>query len=225
MANQYSECRYKSGDRHGRLMLTGKSYMALDKTNPKRYVEWVCDCNKIGWSLLCNILKEGHTTSCGCLNKEAILASITSHGLAKHPLYKLWGAVVDRCSNPNNIYYQKGVRICDEWKEFLPFYNWALVNRWEKGLQIDKDKLSPHKPGTLYCPQFCCFLTRLENVRNRSTTKMLEYKGEVKPFAEWCDIFSIQHRTAANRIKFGWSAEEALETPTNLLKRNKNAKC
>jgi hypothetical protein len=33
-----------------------------------------------------------------------------------------------------------GVRMCQDWiNDFMSFYNWAIVNGWKRGMQIDKD--------------------------------------------------------------------------------------
>ena len=65
-------------------------------------------------------------------------------GISSHPLYSVWASMKSRCNPKNKNSYQKenyadrGIRVCDEWKEFMPFYNWAIENGWEKGLTIDR---------------------------------------------------------------------------------------
>lgn len=66
------------------------------------------------------------------------------HGLSKHPLHNVWHGIKCRCygksSKGYNNYGALGVIMCDEWKNnFKSFYDWAISNGWEKGLQIDKD--------------------------------------------------------------------------------------
>lgn len=88
------------------------------------------------------------------------------HGLSKYYLYKLWKDIKYRCL-PNYkkhlFYYDKGVRVCDEWlHDPVSFYNWALSNGWEEGLTIDRDD---NDKG--YSPDNCRFVTMAVNNWNR----------------------------------------------------------
>jgi hypothetical protein len=42
------------------------------------------------------------------------------------PEYKVWAAMIQRCSNPNNADYPdyggRGIRVCDRWLKFANFY-------------------------------------------------------------------------------------------------------
>lgn len=91
---------------------------------------------------------------------------MNNQNLSKHPLYKVWNQMKDRCYNPNNPKYNnyggKGVSVCDRWKSFCFFYVWAIDNGWEKGLSIDrKDGNGDYEPGN------CRIVTIAENNRNR----------------------------------------------------------
>ena len=51
-----------------------------------------------------------------------------THGLTKHPIYKVWTSMKNRCYHrPNGSYMKKGIKVCDEWiNDFKTFYNWAI---------------------------------------------------------------------------------------------------
>lgn len=51
-----------------------------------------------------------------------------------------------------------------------------------------------------------------EDYRKRSTTVLLEYSGEVRTQAEWAEIKGIPVTTLFNRLRRGWSIEQALTT-------------
>ena len=59
-----------------------------------------------------------------------------------------------RC-NPNHknnyareSYADRGIKVCDEWQEFIPFYDWCMVNGYKKGLTLDrKDNDGNYEPG------------------------------------------------------------------------------
>ena len=84
-----------------------------------RHWYWFCHCS-------CGsdyVLKSGYQRqiqSCGCLNREATVASNTKHGGHDHPLYQTWSSMLNRCYNPKNksynYYGQRGIRVCDRWR-------------------------------------------------------------------------------------------------------------
>lgn len=94
------------------------------------------------------------------------------HGLTGHPLYSVWNGMKRRCTNnKDQAYYNyggRGISVCDEWHGFLPFYNWAINNGWEKGLTIDRKENDGN-----YEPDNCRFVTRLVQASNRRNPKRL----------------------------------------------------
>ena len=63
------------------------------------------------------------------------------HGLTEHPLYRIWGGMKYRCKTSRvagEYWHDRGISICKEWQEFIPFYNWAINNGYKKGLTIDR---------------------------------------------------------------------------------------
>ncbi len=171
--------------------------------NRSRKVIATCQCGVKKEYHLSNVLS-GKTKSCGCINRllsskryknhnKAHSAVSLANGLSNHPLYKVYTGMIKRCYCSYDISYcrygAKGVTVCDEWKkEFIPFYNWAMANGWEPGLQIDKDIKGS---GKLYSPDTCCFVTRKVNCRNRTTNRYIEYKGFVRTLAEWGEVANL----------------------------------
>ena len=54
----------------------------------------------------------------------------TRYGQAlSHPLYGTWGAMKDRCNNPNNPAYKnyggRGIKVCERWAEKNGFWNFV----------------------------------------------------------------------------------------------------
>jgi len=94
------------------------------------------------------------------------------HGLAHHPLYKVWGVMKHRCNNPNHIQYKdwggRGVKVCNEWSNNAgDFIKWCLTNGYKKGLAIDRI----NNDGD-YEPSNCRFITQAENNRNGRNAKL-----------------------------------------------------
>lgn len=211
---------YKSGDEYGNVVLTGKSYTKPTKNGSKRYVEFICDCDKIAWTRF-DGLKSGHCISCGCHHIKQIT---TQKGLSRHSLRAVWGGLIRRCYDIRCIYYKnyggRGVTVCEEWKDdYQEFYNWAISNGWRKGLELDKDKLAPTQTGKIYSPEFCSFITHQENTLHTSTARMVEYKGLTKNLSVWCEELGLEYNRMNQRLRnLKWSAKKAFETPIRKIK-------
>ena len=93
------------------------------------------------------------------------------HGGSYTRLYNIWSKMKSRCLNLNSKDYPnyggRGITICPEWLEFIPFRDWALSNGYAEGLQIDRIK---NKEG--YYPNNCRWVTQKENIRNRDYCKI-----------------------------------------------------
>jgi len=79
-----------------------------------------------------------------------------------------------RCSNPNHKSYKdyggRGVRICSDWvNNPKSFYNWAMNNGYQKGLQIDRRDNDGN-----YEPSNCRFVSVAINSQNRRSTVLDE---------------------------------------------------
>lgn len=214
---------YESGDIYGYLMLTGKSYTKPTKNGSKRYVEYICKCGTIGWTEFSG-LKSRHVRSCGCLHIEKVK---TQHGLSTHPLMGVWYGMIRRCYDEKCKYFKNygkiGVKVCPEWKNnYKAFYDWALANGWDNGLELDKDKLAPTQTGKLYSPEFCCFLTHQQNTLYTSTARMIEYNGQIKNLSVWCEELGLDYSLMRQRIgRDKWDSKKAFETHINIKHRKK----
>ena len=82
-------------------------------------------------------LRNGHTSSCGCYNKERIKEANTVHGGSLGDrLHNIWGHMVHRCNNEEIANYGgRGISVCREWKQsFEAFRDWALSNGYRDNL-------------------------------------------------------------------------------------------
>jgi len=175
----------------------------------KVVLECVCDCGKKRIVHGGN-LKNGMSKNCGCMRKK--LFNNKKHGLRKHPLHTVWSAMKARCYNQNRECYKhyggRGITICDEWKnDFKAFYDWAIANDWQKGLEIDRINNNGN-----YEPLNCRFVGRKEQVNNRRNSTLILYKNKTKTLTEWCEILKLNHHTIRSRIRYEWKIETAFET-------------
>lgn len=102
-------------------------------------------------------LRNGHTTSCGC---------IKNRNLVNSPIYKVWQSMKQRCNNPASQAFKhyggRGIKICASWESSSEtFINWAIVNGWKKGLELNR---KDNNKG--YYPENCDFVSRRKNMQN-----------------------------------------------------------
>lgn len=172
-----------------------------------------CDCGNV-CSVDFGMWKAGRSVSCGCHKIKSIIARSTTHGMSRHPLSPIYNAMVQRCTNKNNSRYNqyggRGITICEEWiNDKMAFINWALSNGWQQGLQIDR---RDNNKG--YNPENCRIVTKSINQRNKRTNIILEYNGEIKTLAEWCNDLRLPYQRILTRIKREkLSTKEAFERP------------
>lgn len=175
----------------------------------KKGVYWLCICDCGNFiDVSSNNLRNRHTKSCGCLQKEP---TNIKHGKSDTRLYKIWGCMKDRCNNKLHPAYfdygERGIKICKEWlHDFQAFYNWALNNSYSDNLTIDRIDVDGN-----YEPNNCRWVDMKTQVRNRRNTKYITYKGETKPLKEWCEILNLNYTTIFARLYYyNWSIEKAL---------------
>lgn len=165
-----------TGQRFGRLV-------ALRQDFSSKRVKWFCrcDCGKIK-SVQSTHLRSGKTTSCGCYQKEKVSKANFKHGYSKNSLYSRWKAIKQRCENPNNRRYKdygaRGISVCEAWKNFQIFKEWALNNGYQENLELDR---IDNNKG--YFPENCRWCETVTNNRNRRITAKIE-GTPLKDFAQ-----------------------------------------
>ena len=102
------------------------------------------------------------------------------HGMNKTRLYEIWQGIKSRCLNPNKKRFKdyggRGITICPEWLEFIPFMDWSLSNGYQEDLTIDRIENDGN-----YEPNNCQWLTYIENNRKQKQIKLsLEQANEIR---------------------------------------------
>lgn len=141
------------------------------------------------------------------------------HGLYYHPLYRVWRSMINRCSNSichdYKNYGGRGISVCDEWRtDFKTFYDWAISNGWESGLQLDRINVNGN-----YEPLNTRIVTDAENRNNKRNSAYLVLHGEKKTMSQWAKETGIKVSTIRERIvSRQWSHEKTLTTPVKKRK-------
>lgn len=171
-AQHESKQRDLSGQSFGRLTVVERA--PSRKVGRKWHGYWKCQC-ECGTETVVqrSSLTSGATRSCGCLFIEYQSERAETHGGSRTPEYKIWAAIIQRCTNPNQAAYKdyggRGIRICDQWrasfKQFISDVGW----RPEPGLELDRQDNNGHyEPGNVR------WVTKEKNRQNRTFVSRAE---------------------------------------------------
>lgn len=127
---------------------------------------WFCRCScGVIRSVFGGNLRNGKSTSCGCLAGELLSARRFKHGGSHSRLWQIRVGMISRCENPRNNRYSsygaRGIRVCSAWRhDFTTFRDWALSHGYADNLTIDRvDNNGNYEPGN------CQWLSLSENTR------------------------------------------------------------
>ena len=142
----------------------------------------------------------------------------TTHGMSNTRLYTIWNSMRCRCDYPATNGYARyggrGIKVCEEWKRFEPFMEWALENGYSDELtldRIDNDK------G--YSPENCRWATHEEQCNHQRTNRNITCNGETHTLMQWSRITGLSYVTISDRLEKGMSVYEALFTTSTTKKR------
>ena len=184
----------ETGKRYGNLVVVGLDHIDK-KHNAKFLCQCDCGCTTVvkgcnlrsGKTKSCGCLIREHGKELGIkygkrnaewlpefnkteTHRQQAKEAATIHGESKTRLFRIWSHMHERCEYPKGShakwYYEKGIRVCDEWKEFAPFRDWAYANGYfvqddvEHKFKLSIDRIDPNKG---YSPENCRWITVSEN--------------------------------------------------------------
>ena len=202
------KCRDLTGERFGRLVVIGAAPRSWDNR-----IMWrcLCDCGK-ETTVESYTLTSGHSKSCGCLLSDKTIARCTTHGETKTRLHRIWMQMRGRCNSPTNPSYKnyggRGIKVCDEWNNYIAFATWAREYGYQDDLTIDRIDNDGN-----YEPTNCRWVDRKTQNRNKRNNRYVEYTGDKKTIADWCDATGISSSAIRRRIDCGWDVGLALTKP------------
>lgn len=200
--------------------LTGKRFDRLIVVRRAHNDKWggsswlcKCDCGDKETIVGGGHLRNNHTRSCGCLQKEIV----TKHGHSNGKTYQSWDHMIQRCNNPNYDQYKdyggRGINVCERWMKFENFIK-DMGERLSRNHSIER---IDNNKG--YYKSNCKWATRKEQQRNSRHNHLKTYNGKTQCLAVWAEEYNINISTLCYRIK-NWTIEKALKTPVRKNGRN-----
>jgi hypothetical protein len=171
--------------------LTGQKFNRLIVVNlqptPKgKPLKWECLCD-CGNTVITrgSSLKNNHTRSCGCYNKERVSETViknkTTHGMVSSSEYSIWSNMKQRCTNLLNTRYSdyggRGITVCDRWKDSFENFYEDMGPKPSPGHSIDRIDVNGN-----YELINCKWSTVTEQNRNqrRCVIKDLDQANEIR---------------------------------------------
>jgi len=137
-----------------------------------------------------------------------------THGHARHgnetSEYISWYAMRSRCLNPRHADYPcyggSGITICERWNSFETFLSDMGPKPSPRHTIERKDRRLGYQSAN------CCWATRKEQARNRSSNRLLTFEGSTFSVVEWSEISGLPVTTLRNRVRLGWPTAKILTT-------------
>ncbi|MER9217899.1 hypothetical protein NKI48_03040 [Mesorhizobium sp. M0644] len=192
---------------------------ALGSRDGHRMVACACECGA-RIEIRRSSVVSGHTMSCGCLKRDALIERQTIDNLSRDPRYFVLQNAVGRCFDTENPGYAnyggRGITVCDRWRFGEDGRTGAecfcddMGERPSSGHSLDrKDNDGPYSPAN------CRWATRTEQQRNTRSNAIFFYSGADRCLAEISDLCGINYKTLVTRIRRGWSPSRAFSHPAN----------
>jgi len=163
--------------------LTGRKFKRLTvvKKIEKGGWECLCDCGNTTIAKDSHSLTSGKRKSCGCINKP--------HGRHGEKIYKIWKNMRARCncvkSSGYNKYGARGVKVAERWSNFLLF----VEDMGE--MPTPQHSIERIDPNGNYEPSNCKWIPLDEQKWNKSSSRIVEYKGIRNNLNLWAQEFGV----------------------------------
>lgn len=120
------------------------------------------------------------------------------HGKSKTPIHNLWCDMRKRCMNPKQVHFHRyggrGISVCKRWEVFENFYK--DMGDPPIGMKLDRIDNNGN-----YTPSNCRWATQMEQQNNRSTNRLIAYRGETKTISQWARETGVKAGTIHWRLK------------------------
>ena len=209
-------CAYNSGMNPIKANQRFGYLTTIESRRRNDHTEWkcVCICGKEKW-IVYSLLKGAvrPVKSCGCKRIYLLRKARLEHGASLRdsrlfPTFITWQSMLWRCYNKERKDYPRyggrGISVCEDWKS--SFENFLkYMGKKPKGMSLGRiDNEDSYKPSN------CRWETTQQQARNKSSNRLLNFKGQDRTLVECSELTGIKRSTISQRIEAGWSVSDAL---------------
>ncbi len=148
-----------------------------------------------------------------CTPEEIALTKHRGVALEFTPEYKAWAQMKSRCLNERDKSYARyggrGITITSHWQN--SFHNFLCDLGYRPTPQHSLDRIN-NDSG--YCKDNCRWATKKQQSRNTKNNRRVTLGSETCTVAEWVERIGLRRQTFQERIRLGWTAEDALLVPS-----------
>lgn len=215
----FSKINDLTGERFGKLVAVAPCCQIGKKEGKTIFWVCACDCGNqnhvVHRDRLLVVGKKNY--GCGC-NAGGVTHG-AKRGREMTPTYQSWRGMKERCVSPShaawNNYGGRGIKVCDRWLGKDGFSNFLSDMGERPGKEYTLDRIDYDKD---YAPENCKWSTRTEQARNTRQNKIYVIDGIRYCETELCEKHGINLRSFRNRLRRGWTLEQALLTPVRKTK-------
>lgn len=187
------------------LIVVAEQVMSINGGRPCTHWFTYCACGEGSWRRASSVLSKKLTTHSKCPKCASILHR--THGQSKTATYKIWKAMVRRCtvkgSSGYDKYGGKGITVSDAWRNYANFV--SDMGERPAGLTIER---IDNTKG--YCKENCRWASYHEQARNKSNTKMIAGFGKTMLAHEWAKETGIPRTTLQRCLSKGHTLENVV---------------
>lgn len=216
------------GDKFGNLEVIEFDHRTEgSKKHYRYYYKCRCSCGK-EFIAREDGIKNGHTKSCGCLQRKGASDRWTIHGMTGTQFYQAWLNMKARCFNvtaPYAVNYSlRDISLEDmRWLNFKEFKVDMYESYLTHSTQNSNTTLDRIDVNRGYCKENCRWATHQQQDNNKTTTHWITFNGKTQSLADWSRELELSYTVLSSRLKRGWDLQEAMTTKV-LTKTEQNYK-
>lgn len=199
------------GQRFGRLTVIGLSERLPKGKSVRIMWRCLCDCGNTKEVEAYNL--KSNTQSCGCLRNDRVKDTLTTHGEADTPLYRVWNSMIQRCTNESSVSYSRyggrGITVSAEWRTYAKFKE-DMGDRPE-GMTLDRIDNEGN-----YCKGNVRWASRKDQARNTRRNAWHTYEGLKMVASEFAEKLGVGAGNLSKWKQEGLTDEQIIVKASNL---------